>query len=63
MVNKDHVHIAGFLDQELCATAVLVSKGDVIKMQRVAIKGCFQNKGIGSALIVFCDNYAKKHGF
>lgn len=60
---KDHVHIAGFLDQEMCATAVLVSDGHQMKMKRVALKVSFQGKGIGSALMQFCERYAKEHGF
>ena len=60
---KEHVHIAGFLGQEMCATAVLVPDGEEIKMDRVALKVQFQGKGIGSALMRFCEEYAKKHGF
>jgi dihydrofolate reductase len=60
---KDYIHIAGFLGLDLCATAVLVPEGDVLKMQRVATKTHLQNKGIGSALMVFCEEYAKKHEY
>lgn len=60
---KEHLHIAGFLGEELCATAVLVPEGAELKMQRVAIKESFQGKGIGSALLRFCEEYAKKEGF
>jgi len=62
-IEKEHVHIAGFLGQEMCATAVLVPDGDEMKMQRVALKAPFQGKGIGSALMGFCEEYAFKHGF
>lgn len=62
-MEKEHVHIAGFLGQEMCATAVLVPDGDEMKMQRVALKASFQGKGIGSALMRFCEEYASKHGF
>lgn len=62
-IEKDHVHIAGFLGQEMCATVVLVPDGDEMKMQRVALKASFQGKGIGSALMRFCEEYAVKHGF
>ncbi len=44
-IEKEHVHIAGFLGQEMCATAVLVPDGDEMKMQRVALKAPFQGKG------------------
>lgn len=62
-LEKEHVHLAGFLGQEMCTTAVLVPDGDEMKMQRVASKSQFQGKGIGSALMRFCEDYAKKHGF
>ena len=62
-LEKDHVHIAGFLGQEMCATAVLVPDGDEFKIQRVASKAQFQGMGIGSALMRFCEEYAKGHGF
>lgn len=59
----EHIHIAGFLGQEMCATAVLVPDGAEMKMQRVASKAQFQGKGIGSALMCFCEEYAKQHGY
>ncbi len=62
-LEKEHVHVAGYLGQEMCATAVLVPVGDEMKLQRVASKTQFQGKGIGSALTRFCEAYAKKHGF
>jgi predicted GNAT family N-acyltransferase len=62
-MEKEHVHIAGFLGQEMCATAVLVPDGEKMKMQRVALKASFQGKGIGSSLMRFCEEYAVKHGY
>jgi len=62
-MEKEHVHIAGFLGQEMCATAALVPDGKKMKMQRVALKVPFQGKGIGSSLMRFCEEYALKHGF
>jgi dihydrofolate reductase/predicted GNAT family N-acyltransferase len=60
---KEHVHIAGFLGQELCATVVLVPEQNALKMQRVAIKNQLQGMGIGSALMAFCEEYANNHGY
>lgn len=60
---KDHIHIAGYLKNNLCATAVLVPEGKLIKMQRVAVKENLQSQGIGSALMAFCEEYAKKYRF
>ena len=62
-LEKEHIHIAGFLGQELCATAVLVPEGNTTKMQRVAIRSSFQNKGIGSLMMTFCEDYAREKGY
>lgn len=62
-LEKEYVHIAGFLGQEMCTTAVLVQDGNALKMQKVASKAQFQGKGVGSALMRFCEEYAKKHAF
>lgn len=32
---KDHIHIAGFQDDEIISTIILVSEGTCYKMQRV----------------------------
>jgi predicted GNAT family N-acyltransferase len=60
---KHHIHIAGFLNGDLCVTAVLVPDINACKMQRVATKGPLQNQGIGSALLAFCEEYAKEQGY
>jgi predicted GNAT family N-acyltransferase len=62
-LEKEHIHIAGFLGQEICTTAVLVPEGNTTKMQRVATKASFQNKGIGSLMMAFCEEYAREHGY
>lgn len=61
-MEKGHVHVAGFLGQELAATAALVTKGDTLQMQRVATKPSLQNKGIGSLMMAFCEQYAHQRG-
>ncbi len=58
---KNYVRVAGFLGEELCATAMLVQEGDVFKMQRVAVKQDLQNKGIGSQLLKFCEDFAAQN--
>jgi predicted GNAT family N-acyltransferase len=60
---KAHVHIGGFGGSDLCATAVLVPEGNVLKMQRVAVREDLQNKGIASSMMKFCEEYARTHGF
>ena len=60
---KKHVHIAGFLGKELCATAALVPDESALQMQRVAVKPQFHHMGIGSHLLAFCEKYARKYNF
>lgn len=43
-VEREHVHMAGFLGQEMCATAALVPDGEEMKMQRVALKASSKEK-------------------
>lgn len=60
---KDYIHIAGYLEKELCTTAVLVPEVRIAKMQRVVVKEKLQRQGIGSALVAFCEEYAKNNSF
>lgn len=60
---KAHIHIGGFVGDDLCATAVLVPQNNVLKMQRVAVREDLQGKGIASAMMKFCEDYALEKGF
>ncbi len=60
---KDHFQIAGFIGDRVVATAVLVPEGNIFKMQRVAVREGFQNQGIASAMMKFCEDSALKNGF
>lgn len=60
---KDHIHIAGYLNDRLLVTAVLVPFGTLLKMQRVAVHEDYRNKNMGSQLLHFCAGYAKKNSF
>lgn len=62
-LEKDYIHVAGFVGGLLCATVMLIPKLDELIMQRVAIREDFQGKGIGSAMMSFIEKYAKEHGF
>lgn len=53
-----HIHIGGFLGDELIATSVLVPEGDAMKMQRVVVKEGNQDSGIGSKMMDFCEKIA-----
>lgn len=60
---KDHIQIAGFIGNEVIATAVLVPEGKTCKMQRVVVKEGIQSSGVGSKMMLFCEEYARAHGF
>lgn len=60
---ENHIQIAGFWENELIATAVLVPENDHIKMQRVAVLEAFRNRNIGSQMMSFCENLAAEKGF
>ena len=60
---KEHIQIAGFQGDEVISTAVLVPEGKDYKMQRVVVKQGVQDSGIGSKMMGFCEDRAKKHGF
>lgn len=57
---KDHFQIAGFLNDTLVATAVLVPLGDDMKMQRVVVKENLRNLNIGSEMMRFCETFASE---
>ena len=54
----NHIQIAGFLEDELVATAVLVPEGEKMKMQRVVVKENLRNNNIGSQMMAFCEVHA-----
>jgi predicted GNAT family N-acyltransferase len=59
---KNHIQIAGFLDNELVATAVLVPEGAAMKMQRVVVSDTLRSLNIGSEMMAFCEKLASgKH--
>jgi N-acetylglutamate synthase-like GNAT family acetyltransferase len=60
---KEHIHIAGFVDGDLIATCSLIHQPDCkIKMQRVAVREDLQGKGLGSNMVQYCGKYAADHG-
>ncbi len=52
---RAHIHIGGYSDGEIVATAVLVPEGENMKMQRVAVLESLRNTAIGSKMMVFCE--------
>ena len=62
--DKNHIHIIATINEKIigtCALAPLNNK--TLKMQRVAIKEDFQNKGIGTLLLKFCEEYVIDFGY
>ncbi|MFZ1862950.1 MAG: alpha/beta fold hydrolase [Polyangiales bacterium] len=56
------IHVAGFVGAELCATCVLVSEGEAVRMKRVAVAPTFQSRGVGTAMLRFCEQRARTMG-
>jgi predicted GNAT family N-acyltransferase len=63
LAEKDHIQIVGLNGSEVIATAVLMPEGQDCKMQRVVVKEDLVNIGIGSQMMAFCEDCAKKHSF
>ncbi len=59
---KNHIQIAGFMNQLLIATTVLVPEGIEMKMQRVVVANNFRSTGIGSQMMHFCEKIAIEQG-
>lgn len=55
---KYHFQIAGFIDDAIIATAVLVPEGDAMKMQRVVVTEALRGMNIGSEMMAFCEKFA-----
>lgn len=60
---KYHFQIAGFLDDAIIATAVLVPEGDEMKMQRVVVTENLRSLNIGSEMMTFCEKFASDKNF
>ncbi|MBK6895843.1 MAG: GNAT family N-acetyltransferase [Alphaproteobacteria bacterium] len=58
---KDHLHLVGLEGETVCATAVLVPEGKAMKMQRVAVPPELRGRGIGRALMTYCERVAREH--
>ena len=60
---KHHFQIAGFIDDTVVATAVLVPENNIIKMQRVVVAENLQGLGIGTEMMKFCEKFALDRKF
>ncbi|UTW61271.1 GNAT family N-acetyltransferase [bacterium SCSIO 12741] len=60
---RQHIHVAGYLNQDLVATAVLVPEDARLKMQRVAVQEELRNGNIGSSMMIFCEDWAQENDY
>lgn len=60
---KYHFQIAGYLDNAIVATAVLVPEGDEMKMQRVVVTENLRSLNIGSEMMTFCEKFTADKNF
>jgi predicted GNAT family N-acyltransferase len=58
-----HIHLVGFSDDKLIATASLVPEQSFCKMRQVAVSTSMQGLGIGSKLVDFCESHAIEKGY
>jgi len=59
---KNNIQVAGFIENEVIATASLAKEQPSYRMRLVAVKENLQGLGVGSKLVDFCEHYAKKVG-
>lgn len=58
---KNHIQVAGFINNTLVATAVLVPEGEAMKMQRVVVAENLRGLNIGTEMMLFCERFALSH--
>ncbi len=59
---KNNIQVAGFIENEVVATASLAKDQPSYRLRLVAVKENLQGLGVGSKLLDFCENYARKAG-
>lgn len=61
--NKD-IHMVYMVNADVFGCLVLVAtSSDEIKMRQVAVDDDFQNRGIGTTMLKFAEQYASEHNF
>lgn len=62
--DKNDIHIGAFENDVLVGVIIFsVINEKIIKMRQVAVDDEFQNRGIGSAMVKFCEKYAIENGY
>jgi predicted GNAT family N-acyltransferase len=60
----NYIHIGVFLDCQIIGILILTPLSpDTVKMRQVAVREDFQGKGIGTRMVRFAEEIAKKQGF
>ena len=59
----EQIHVAGFLEGDLCAILLLKPDGQSLKMRQVAVDPSIQGMGIGSLLVQFSERLAHTKGY
>lgn len=60
--DKDAIIIAGFEEKKLLATCMLIPHRMQMQMRQVAVSPALQGKGVGSAMMLFCEEHARTLG-
>lgn len=58
--DRKRINICVFEEDKVIGTGQLVLLNDKYQLRQVAIKKKYQNKGVGSQLVKFCEAYAKR---
>ncbi|MBS1595693.1 MAG: GNAT family N-acetyltransferase [Bacteroidetes bacterium] len=62
--DRADVHIGAFSGEEILATLTLTDSGHgAVQMRQVAVDDAVQGRGIGKALALYAEEYARKKGF
>jgi len=62
--DKDDMHVGLFDQDAILATLTLTDMHDgTIKMRQVAVDDSRQGSGLGSQLVAYADDYARKNGY
>lgn len=58
------LHFLCFQEKEIIGCFILIkNNSNTLKMRQVCIKSKFQQKGIGSKMLLFAEKWAKENGF
>lgn len=60
---ESQIHIAGFKENELVSTLILVPSGEKCKMRQVCVRTDLQGYGIGNDMLRYAEQVAKNNGF